>query len=399
MPKTKCVRSELAISVCIAARRSLVGLLVVVALFLSAYFITQREEPRSADPPSTSADVPRAEPTTTTSAEFPAAELRSALIDVCSNAATDSADKEWTQEEIQAQIDAFNEQKQTLSESLSASSSAEHLHLAALLEDDPASRSELLHAAISRGSSDPFLVWGAVQICSEAIETMPCPLRDWERLLIAVDGQNSESWIRVAANRYAASDYDEALDAMRHASTAAESRAYWTEMIEMIERGFAAGSDFGFPERARMAFGFAASELPRYGDYVKMCEERSAQSVDWAYACLAYGELVENQGKTEMGVSIARSIQKLALEGLGEVDKAAEVQQRIEARRQERLDSIKDYNPAIERLIFSNPTLFSAYLAAIRSEGEEAARRHIAVEIEQLIEQQPDLACVKVGVR
>jgi hypothetical protein len=270
-------------------RCSLVGLLVVVALFLSAYFITQREEPRSADPPSTSADVPRTEPTTTTLAEFPAAELRSALTDVCSNAATDSAHKEWTQEEIQAQIDAFNEQKQSLSERLSASSSAEHLHLAALLEDDPVSRSELLHAAISRGSSDPFLVWGAVQICSEAIETMPCPLRDWERLLIAVDGQNSESWIRVAANRYAASDYDESLEAMRHASTAAESRAYWTEMIEMIERGFAAGSDFGFPERAGMAFGFAASELPRYGDYVKMCEERSAQSVDWGYACLAYG--------------------------------------------------------------------------------------------------------------
>ncbi|MDZ7768224.1 MAG: hypothetical protein U5K38_03725 [Woeseiaceae bacterium] len=90
-----------------------------------------------------------------------------------------------------------------------------------------------------------------------------------------------------------------------------------------------------------------------------MCEERSSQSVDWAYACLAYGELVENQGKTEMGVSIARSIQRLALEGLGEVDKAAEVQQRIDTRRQERLDSIKDYNPRIDRLIFSNPTLFS----------------------------------------
>lgn len=271
--------------------------------------------------------------------------------------------------------------------------------MAALLEDDPASRFELLDAAISRSASDPFMVWGAVQICSEAIETMPCPLRDWERLLIAVDGQNSESWIRIAANRYAANDYDEALEAMRHASTAAESRAYWTEMIEMIERGFAAGSDFGFPERAGMAFGFAASELPRYGDYVKMCEERSAQSVDWGYACLAYGELVENQGKTEMGVAIARSIQRLALEGLGEVKKAAEVQRRIEARRQESLDSIKDYNPAIERLIFSNPTLFSAYLAAIKSEGEEAARKKIAIQIERLIEQQPGLLCEREMVR
>ncbi|MDJ0906803.1 MAG: hypothetical protein QNI96_12335 [Woeseiaceae bacterium] len=379
-----------------SARRLSVIVVSIAALIVLAYVFGQRDEPDETEvaaPTPISAGVPLAAATASTPTEFPAAELRSALTDVCSNAATDSADREWTQEEIQTQIDAFNEQKQTLSESLSASSSAEHLHVAALLEDDPASRFELLNAAILRNTSDPFLVWGAVQICSEAIEAMPCPLRDWERLLIAVDGQNSESWIRVAANRYAASDYDEALEAMRHASTAAESRAYWTEMIEMIERGFAAGSDFGFPERAGMAFGFAASELPRYGDYVKMCEERSSQSVDWGYACLAYGELVESQGKTEMGVAIARSIQRLALEGLGEAEKAAEVQRRIEARRQERLDSIKDRNPAIERLIFSNPTLFSAYLAAIRSEGEENARHRIGIEIERLLKQQPELAC------
>ena len=380
-------------------RRSHVGLLAVAALVLSVYFIIQREEPRAADAPTASADVPGAEATTIASAEFPASELRSALTDVCSDAATDSADKEWSQEEIQASIDAFNQQKQTLFETLSASSSAEHLHLAALLEDDPASRFELLNAAVSRSPSDPFLIWSAVQICSEAIETMPCPLRDWERLLIAVDGHNSESWIRVAANRYAAENYDEALEAMRHASAAAESRAYWTEMIEMIERGFAAGTDFGFPKRAAMAFGFAASELPRYGDYVKMCEERSSQSVDWGYACLAYGERVESQGKTEMAVAIARSIQRLALQELGEVEKADEVQRRAEARRQERLDSIKDYNPAVDRLISSNPTLFYAYLAAIKSEGEKAALKKIAIEIKRLIEQQPDLSCDQEIVR
>lgn len=382
--------------------RRLAGLFAIVVLSFLAYVIAQRENPDSTKivaPAPTSADAQPTEADTQPPLGFPAEDLRSALTEVCLNATTDPADKEWSQEEIQAQIDAFNEQKLTLSTSLSASSSAEHLHLAALLEDEPTTRFELLDSAISRSPSDPFLVWGAVQICTEAIESMPCPLRDWEQLLIAVDGQNSEAWVRIAANRYAANEHDAALAAMRYASTAAESRAYWTEMIEMVERGLAAGSDFAFPERAGMAFGFAASELPRYGDYVKMCEERSAQSVDWAYACLAYGELVENQGKTEMGVSFARSIQRLALEGLGDVDKGAEVQQRIEARRQERLDSIEDYNPAIDRLIFSNPTLFSAYLAAIRSEGEEAARRQMTVEIEQLIEQQPDLACEQVRVR
>lgn len=382
--------------------RRIIGFLAIVILSFLAYVVAQLENPPSTEsvaPSPASLDTQPTEAHAPPPLESPTEDLRSALIEVCSSAATDPADREWTQEEIQAQIDALSERKQKLSQNLSASLVPEHLHLAALLQDDPESRFELLDTAISSSPSDPFLVWDAVRICSEAADSKACPLQDWEQLLIAVDGQNSEAWVRLAANRYAESEHDAALEAMRYASTAAESRAYWTEMIEMMERGFAAGSDYAFWERASMAFGFAASELPRYGDYVTMCEERSAHSVDWGYACLAYGELVENQGKTEMGVSIARTIQKLALEGLGELDKAAKVQQRIEERRREKLGSIKDYNPAIDWLAFSNPTPFYAYLAAIRSEGEEATRRQMKVEFEQLMEQQPDLACFQVGVR
>lgn len=368
----------------------------IVVLLVLVAILGSREKQSDAEIVAPAPTTPEFQPTTASPApidELPEEEIRSALTDVCSTDTPESDDKEWTQEEIQAQIDAFNDQKLSLSQSLSASSSAEHLHLAALLEDDPASRFELLDSAISRSSSDPFLVWDAVQICSAAAESMPCPLRDWEQLLIAVDGQNSESWVRVAANRYAANEYDAALEAMRYASTAAESRAYWTEMIEMMERGFAAGSDYTFPERAGMAVGLAAAKLPHYGDYVTMCKEQSAKNVEWAYACMAYGELVENQGKTEMGVAIARSIQKLALEALGESEKAAEVEQRLQARRQERMNSIGGDNGINERLIISNPTLFYSYLAAVRSRGELEARLFLAEEIERLLAQQPELAC------
>lgn len=325
--------------------------------------------------------------------ELPVEEIRSALTDVCSTETPESDDTEWTPEEAQAQIHPFNELKLRVSERLSASASAEHLHLVALLESDPALRIELLDRAISGNHDDAFLLWGAVQICSEIDAPTTCPLRDWERRLIAVDGQNSESWVRVAANRYAAGDYDKALDAMRYASTAAESRAYWTETIEMIERGLAAGSDYAFPDRAGMAAGLAAAKLPHYGDYVKMCKEQSAKNVDWAYACVAYGELVENQGKTEMGVAIARSIQKLALEALGELEKATEVEQRLQARRQERTDWFGDHSGVTEKLIFSNPNLFYAYMAAIRSKGELEAHIYITEEIERLLAEQPELAC------
>jgi len=374
------------------ARRLSVLVAVIVPLLVLAAVLGFREKQNdtvsTALAPITT-DVQPAASSPAAPHEFPAAALRSALTAVCSNDAPDSDGKEWTQEDFQAQIDAFNELR--LSDRLSESSSAEHLHLAALLEDDSALRVKLLDRAISLNPSDPLLIWGAVQICSDVDEPTTCPLRDWEKRLIAIDGQNSESWVRVAANRYKAGEYDAALEAMRYASTAAESRTYWTEMIEMSERGLNAVSDYAFPERVRWAFGF--SNLPRYVDYVTMCTGQSAENVDWAYACMAYGELVENQGKIELGVAIAQHIQQQALEALGEWEKAAEVEQRLQASRQERMDSIGGYNAETMRLIFSNPALFYSYMAAVRSKGESEAQRYFAEEIERLLAQQPELAC------
>lgn len=379
-----------------SARRVSALIAAIVVLLLLVAFLGSRENQSDAEIAGPVPTTPEVQPTTVLPAQivdFSEEELRFGLTNLCSGNDQQSSDKEWTQEDIQTQIDAFNELKLSLSDRLSVSSSAEHLHLAALVEDDPALRVELLDRAMSRNPSDPFLIWGAVQICSESGESLNCPLHDWEQRLIAIDGQNSESWVRVAANRYKAGEEDAALQALRRASTAAESRAYWTEMIEMVERGFAAGSNYAFPERAGIAVGFAASQLPRYGDYLAMCKEQSSRNVDWAYVCLAYGERVENQGKTEMGVAIAQSIQKLALEALGELEMAAVVEQRIEERRQQMLDSIGHHNAMTDKLIFSNPTWYSAYLAAIRSQGEFAARRYVRKEIQRLLEQQPELAC------
>lgn len=322
------------------------------------------------------------------SPELPEGDLRSALADLCTDNGLEPDGDDWSAED---RVEAFNEQKRYLSGRLSGSTSAEHLHVAALLEIDAASRIELLERALSLNPGDAFLLWSAVHICAEERDASACPLRDWERRLLMFDGQNSESWVRIAANRYQAGETEAALEAMRHAGTAAETRAYWTETIEMIERGFAAGTDYAFPERAGRAFNLAASNLPRYGDYLRMCRDQSVNSVDWAYACSAYGELVERQGKTDMGVQIARSIQKFALEALGETEQAVAVEQRLEDYRKQ--PKWGDNYVVTERLIVTRPTLFSAWLAAVRTHGESGARAYLAAEISRLLQQQPELAC------
>ena len=277
------------------SRRPLVVFFVVVALLLLAHFIEQREDGRVAAPAPVFADAPHTEAAAPPQAEFSAAELRSALTEVCSTNDRESVDENWTQEEIRAQVDAFNELKRSLSDSLSESAVAEHLHVAALFEHDSVRRVEFLEKAISSSQSDPFLVWSAVRMCSDSAVSLDCPVDDWEQRLIAVDGQNSETWVRIAANDYAAGEIDAALEAMQHAATSAETRIYWTESVEMIERGLAAaGGRYPFSERAGMAFGFAATLLPAYGDYTRMCVEQAPRSAEWAYTCLGYGELAAN---------------------------------------------------------------------------------------------------------
>ena len=368
----------------------------VFALLLLVYFVASREDAQFAAPPPISADVPLAGATAPSATERAVGELRSALTEVCSTSDAESANKNGQREDIQAQLDASKQLRQKLSDSLSASASAEHLHLAALLSNDPVAQVKLIEQAISSSPSDPFLLWSAVRICSDPAVSLDCPLGDWEQRLIMVDGQNRESWIRIAANRLAAGETDAALRAMQHAATAAETRSYWTETVEMTERGLAAaGADHPFPERAEMAFGIAATMLPVYSDYTRMCAKQARLSTDWAYACLGYGELAENQGKTEIDVAIGRQIQKTAYEALGELEKAADVANRLQRHSRERLSADFAHTQLIDRLLVSNPTMFWAYLAATRSVGEQAARRKITADIERIIAQQPDLACAK----
>ncbi|MEM9317138.1 MAG: hypothetical protein AAGA95_21220 [Pseudomonadota bacterium] len=320
------------------------------------------------------------------------ATLVSAVRTACDGRESLTDESEWAQLDAKERDEYFTALTQAVSERLSESTSAEHLHVAALLTDDPERRFTLMDRAIAIDPTDPILVWRAVQMCSGREAPARCESRDWERQLIAVDGENSESWIQIAANRYTEGDYDSALMALRRASTAAESRAYWPETVEMIERGLAASSDSPFPDRAKMAFGFAAVLLPSYYDQFTMCKDQSQKDSEWAYACLAYGELMEARAREEMSVSLARSIQRVALEASGEKKRAEEMMRRIEVRNRARLESYSERAP-VDRLIVSSPSVFSAYLAAVKAEGEESAMRAMSAEFERQLELRPKLAC------
>lgn len=54
------------------------------------------------------------------------------------------------------------------------------------------------------------------------------------------------------------------------------------------------------------------------------------------------------------------------------------------------------YDPLITYLMVSVPDFFHSYLDATKSIGEFAARQRVVAEIRQLIQEQPELACMSV---
>ncbi len=313
----------------------------------------------------------------------------------CENgmALPDGEEVELSEAEIDAQAAEYKAKVTNLVRTLTTSSSAEHLQLAALLEQQPAKRLTLLQRALSTDPNNPMLIRDALDACVAINDSTLCDTGVLEDRLLSIDFQNSESWMRIAANRFDAGNTADALYAVRQAGSASESRTYWVETIELTERGLASTGGYVFQERAAVAFGVAAMKTPRYADYYRMCSKQSSDHEEWARACLAYGERLAAQSNTELGINIALGIQKLALTALGDLDQATALKQHIDTTRKRQIDRDMDEYILHEMLLMARPALFSEFLETVKSQGELQARRVLAERVRSLLDQDPDIAC------
>jgi len=271
-----------------------------------------------------------------------------------------------------------------------ASTNPEHLVAAALLLRQPDDRTAPVRRALETGGDSLVVVWNAARICSAAKDQDACPADKLAERLIAIDPLNSETWMFAAVQRLKRGDEAGALAAVQRAGAAPESRIYWAETIALLERAYAAASDYGFGERATAAMGVASANLPHYSDYTSLCAKQSQASQAWAYACLGYGELAERRGDTMLGESIARGMQKTALRQLGDQAKLAEVVARGDLVEAERMDAVADRD--VDALIFSTPGLLADYLDVLSQQGESAALRWRRAEATRLRAELPPCA-------
>ncbi len=289
----------------------------------------------------------------------------------------------------------FEALKDNIKARLVVSENPEHLHVAAILERDPAKRVELISRAVAAGKDNVLHLWGAVEFCEQAPSEVDCPLQAWQDRLLSLDSQNGEAWIRAAVTRFAAGDKGAALYAMRRAASASESRIYWPDTIDMVGRALAAASDLSLPERQTYAFTFSALPIRSYQAEMLMCEEGAAGPLarEWAEACLAYGELSERESKNVLAQSIALAMQRQALESLGEKQRAAAVWKKYQNEYQRRVDAAED-SQRYELVLATNPTIFHRYIDAIREYGETQARVSMRKEVDQWVRRHQSLECI-----
>jgi hypothetical protein len=281
--------------------------------------------------------------------------------------------------------------RQSVSDRLSASTSAEHLHLAALLATDKGARIELITRAITTTPSHPFVVWSAVRLCMEN-HGAGCPLDDWLVRLINIDSGNSLAWAQLAMHRYSSGESAAALNALRRGAAAAMANDYWVDVVALSVDSLAAASDLGFVERASLAFGISAMQTLPYHALTAMCRDES-RNAGWAYACLDFGAQLENEATSELSGMIALAIQRLAAETQGDEEQLAAIESRETARGERMREASDALGDSQFLLVASSPSIFESYLERIRQEGEISAAISFNEDIQALKEQRPDLAC------
>jgi len=297
-------------------------------------------------------------------------------------------------EDFSAAVEEYEASLNAAKNRLAISEDPEHLHAAALLEDDPARRIELITRALAVDKDNAFRVWGAVHLCAGVYQETSCPLQAWQERMLTLDSENSEAWVQAALIRISAGAEAAALRAMQRAASSSASRVYWPETIEMIERAFAAASDMSFRDRVALGADFAGTNLPNYSSYMNMCREQSAQNMDWAYACLRYGELSEREGKTLMGQRIAMGVQQVALNALGDQERLKMVVERYQRSREKTENTvIEDFQRSMV-IVTGSPTLYSRYLAAVKEHGEIATMAIMQEEAARWVLRHKDLECI-----
>lgn len=348
------------------------------------------QEPALPAPPATATENPREpvqeSPASTADEGGTSDELRTTCIRALASATNMQED----------QLDANGGPQESMyaaARALTVSPNPEHrLAVALLTRSIPPLEGEPLTPYPPPDMTDPLQLWHALISCDRP-GAAACPTEELEQALVAVDASNSEAWAAAAKGRYQRGNRERALAALQQAAAAPESRSYWIETVELIDRALIAATDYDYRSRVLLALGASTYAVNDIWAVQTMCEEASASSDSWGRTCEAYGRLIASQHDTANGRETGFFIQQAAARALGYEAFADELGS-IEAG-----DWIRRQSIAFGILLPSDADFLPRYLADARAMGQEAAEQDLlAKELPSLFEQLGLAHCVGVNL-
>ncbi len=243
---------------------------------------------------------------------------------------------------------------------------------------DTATTVELLNALGGEDATDPLVLWTGLSMCEGG--SVGC---DYARVAANVRANHSTNaafWIALAGNDLAEGRENDALEAINVALSAPGFDGYFAERYLLLDRAFAASTNWSAAERTLQIVEHFGSAPPGFRAVMAQCEKTEA--VAWAPLCdqLAAKLKVTNE---LMGRLYAYELQLKLLEARGQLEEIAELR---DGAVQEALgiQGDEDLMAATANLLFNDEMVLSRFLRDIESVGEIEAFRQLTEEVKRL---------------
>ncbi len=267
----------------------------------------------------------------------------------------------------------------------------EHRHAKALISRDKDVRIDLLTQILSDDPNNVLALWHAAHTCSDMAKEHPCPLENWLQQLASLDGENSQTWALIAYNHFIKGNQSEALESMRRAGSASESRSYFKETTQMFQAALVSIGSFTRYEELQLGTVFGRAWQPAVRVYQSMCREQTDREFEWAQACRDYGAANTYSTETLRSAKIANAIHVDALNRLDQWDRAQQVADEFNTRI-ERISLDKSHDDKI-LLLQANEELLSKLFIQLRDEGEIASLSYLIRTLDEAYTRSSDPAC------
>jgi hypothetical protein len=238
---------------------------------------------------------------------------------------------------------------------------------------------ESLRAATLLSPNHPLVIWQSILQCSSAQDTS-CETEELERLVMR-DAGNGAALMELAAVQLKRGQVEEAANTLRSAAAAPAFTTYFLQQAMLLERAFAATTDWNFERRIGTGIGYAAAMPLSFSPVSEQCKEAHSEAAAWSDICARLGEKMYADGRTVLTQSLGLALWEGSFEGQ-QSDEAIRVK-RISADFKARFDAVL-YRSDVQNLLANDERVARDYLDNFRSAGELEAFIRAGAEADRL---------------